>query len=94
MKNVGKLREPLSFYDLFIFPLYNQTGAQANTPSKLLYIGIIERIERMSQRFYFIAVKISFVGLMIPPLLSSYTNYFLYDLKEASFQLPYDGWYE
>lgn len=61
--------------------------------SRVLYNGINERIERMTKKFHFIAVKISVAGLMIPPLMISYTNYYVIDLKTESFQLPYDGMY-
>lgn len=75
----------------FLFLIF--VGAAANESSRIFYSGINERIERMSKKFHFIAIKVSFAGLMIPPFLASYINYFINDLKDESFQLPYDGWY-
>lgn len=33
-------------------------------------------------------VKLSFYGVMIPPLLNSTVNYFVYDLEDESFLMP------
>lgn len=47
-----------------------------------------EKIERMSKLVYSIFVEASLVGLVIPPLLITLVNYFVYDLSEESYFLP------
>lgn len=53
-----------------------------------MYLELNEKIERMSKVVYSIFVEASVVGLLLPPLLITLVNYFIYDLKSESFALP------
>lgn len=56
--------------------------------SRTMYMELTEKIERMSKLVYSIFVEASLVGLVIPPLLITLVNYFVYDLSEESYFLP------
>lgn len=52
-----------------------------------------EKIEKFTHNMYFILVKITAPGLMIPNLIIGYFNYFTTDLGSEAFHLPYMEWY-
>ena len=52
------------------------------------YIEIDKKIERMSELIYFVLIKICLLGAMLPALLMTTVNYFVYNLGEESFYLP------
>lgn len=54
----------------------------------VMYVELNEKIERMSKHVYSIFVEASLVGLVMPPLLITLVNYFIYDLSEESYFLP------
>lgn len=53
-----------------------------------MYIEMNEKVERISRLVYTIFVEASMAGLLIPPLLITLVNYFVYDLNEESYFLP------
>lgn len=53
-----------------------------------MYNEINEKIERTSKLVYTIFVEASIVGLIVPPIIITLVNYFIYDLKEQSYFLP------
>lgn len=56
--------------------------------SRIMYNEMNEKIERISKLVYSIFVEASIAGLVVPPLLITLVNYFIYDLKEDSYFLP------
>lgn len=67
------------------------TGAY-NLISRDIYDKAIERIELIYRLIDVIVVKMSYVGVMIPPLINTAVNYFVYDLKDESFLMPRPMW--
>lgn len=53
-----------------------------------MYLELNEKIERMSKFVYTIFVEASVAGLLIPTMLITLVNYFVYDLKDDSYALP------
>lgn len=56
--------------------------------SKIMYNECNENVERMCNRIYFVVVKMSFVGIILFPLVATVVSYFAGDLKEESYALP------
>lgn len=54
--------------------------------SKEMYTKLIAKIEQISKLIYFVTVQLSYVGGVLPPLLLTLINYFIYDLHDESFQ--------
>lgn len=54
----------------------------------ILYEKLNVKIERMSNVTHFILFKLTFLGAVIPSILSTIVNYFVYDLGDKSFVLP------
>lgn len=52
------------------------------------YCKLIEKIEWMSEFFYFVSVKLSVLSLVAPSLLKTFINYFIYNLNDESYILP------
>lgn len=59
----------------------------------MTYVKVNEKIERGSKIIYCILPEISFAGVVIPPLLITSVNYFIYDLKDESYLLPFPVMY-
>lgn len=57
------------------------------------YIKLNENIEKMSKIADLIFVKLSFVGISSSALLITGINYFVYDLNEKAFYLPFPVMY-
>lgn len=53
------------------------------------YIKVNEKIELWNKIIYCMLPEISFVGVVSPPMLITFVNYFFYDLKEDSYFLPF-----
>lgn len=68
----------------------NFTGAR-NSDLWIAYKGLNIAIERMSKFLHFLITRLTVVGLIIPSLLITITNYFIYDLGTESYYLscPY-----
>lgn len=45
------------------------------------------KIERMSQLIHFMLAKLTFVGCVLPDLILTTINYFIYNLNDESFHL-------
>lgn len=56
--------------------------------SKAMYTELSEKIERTSKILYLLT-QITYVGTNIPASLITLFSYFVLDLKEESFFLPY-----
>lgn len=50
-----------------------------------MYTELNEKIEQITKWIY-IGIQVSIVSTVLPPLLQSLTNYFIYDLHDESFQ--------
>lgn len=60
-----------------------------NPASMAMYNELNTKIERMSKFFYILSVEIIFPASMILPLILMLVNYFVLDLKNESFYLPF-----
>lgn len=47
-----------------------------------------ENVERLCGKIYFFVVKVSFVGLVLIPLVTTILNYLVGDMNEESYALP------
>lgn len=52
-----------------------------------------EKIELISEVVQFIATKLTVAAVALPPLILTVFNYFLYDLKDESYVLPFPVMY-
>lgn len=53
-----------------------------------MYIEVNKQIEYMSNVVYLFVAKLTVPGLIIPALLLTLANYFIYDLGDDSYYLP------
>lgn len=51
----------------------------------LKYNEVIEKIERISKLFYLIFVKFTLAAVVMPAVVITLINYFIYDLKGDSY---------
>lgn len=51
--------------------------------------GLNEKIERISKLIYFLVVKLTTLGVLLPALFITLINYFIYDLKDDSYYLSF-----
>lgn len=56
--------------------------------SRSTYIELNAKIEQMCEKIYFFMVKVPRTGMVLFPLLTTITNYFILDLKDESYILP------
>lgn len=63
-------------------------GIDSNPNSKRMYNALNARIERMSRVIYFILVKVSMIGIVLPALLITAINFWFLDLGDESFFVP------
>lgn len=61
--------------------------------SKNVYIGINDKIERISKLIYFTIVHLTLSGTYLPYVLQTLFNYFVLNLNEESFCLPFPVMY-
>lgn len=59
-----------------------------NPISRAMYSKLNEKIERMSNLVYLLIIKLTVPGVIIPGLLITIVNYFVYDLGDDSYFLP------
>lgn len=50
-----------------------------------------DRIDKMSNVLYFVAMELSTIGLMLPALIVTFFNFFIYGLSDESLHLPYSA---
>lgn len=67
---------------------YISIGSSTST-SRDMYNELNVKIERTSHSIYFGIVYLSFIGAMIPALLITMANYFIFNMEEESFYLPF-----
>lgn len=65
---------------------------QANPTSKRIYDEANEIIEKCTKIMYFISVKVSWPGVVIPIAIYSFYNYFTTDLGFDAFRMPFAEW--
>lgn len=75
----------LKLYFLLPFLL---PGSQ-NPASAIEYTQMDMKIERLSKLAFFVMVKCTVLGFVLPSLLITTANHFIYDLGNESFFLPY-----
>lgn len=63
-------------------------GSLDSTSNATMYAELNGKIEQMTELMYFAVVKLTPVGVMMPALIITIVNYYLYDLDDESFFLP------
>lgn len=61
-------------------------GIEQDDGLQTLYNGLNGKIERMCKWLYIAMIKVSIAGTMLPPLLITLVNYYIYDLGDESIQ--------
>lgn len=72
-------------YIKFSFALDTQNGPAL----KATITKVNESIEYMSKLLHFAILKVTIAGVEIPALLATIINYFVYDLEDDSYLLPF-----
>lgn len=57
--------------------------------SKAKYIELNEKIERVSKILEFLLIKLTTAGAVLPSVIITIVDYFILDLGDESFFLPY-----
>lgn len=57
--------------------------------AKFKYCNLKQKIELFSEIYYIGVVKLSMSGVVLPSVVSSFINYFIYNMGEDSFFLSY-----
>lgn len=79
----------VKFCDWFLFPFSPNMQILLGAHGTIMYYELIEKIERLSEITYLILVKISILGIFQPYINITIVNYFMLDMKNESFYLPY-----
>lgn len=77
---------------IFLFNKLNKIhlhSGSVDSNSKAMYIEMIEKIERLSQLIHIGVIKLSIPGVIVPALLITFINFFVYDFGNESFFLPF-----
>lgn len=61
----------------------------SNPISKAIYNKMDAKIHRLVKLFYTVYVKLTLLLILIPPVLVTVVNYYIYDLGDESFYLPF-----
>lgn len=94
-KKLNKSLTICSFFNwqrLTITILPNVSGYK-NSESKKIYEKINERIEKWTKILYFVWMRGTFPGTMLPNCIISYFLYFATDLGSNAFRLPFPIWF-
>lgn len=75
--------------NLFFFKFKIHHPGLSNPMSKTIYDKYNAKIERMSKLFYLVFVTLTTPGIVLPPLLITLVNYYVYGLGDESFYLPF-----
>lgn len=66
------------------------TLLEVNNPAfRAMATEMDERIELISKVLHFILTKLTVAGIHLPPIVLTAINYFIYDLKDDSYVLPF-----
>ena len=76
---------------MLIHIVHIQIG-MVNPESKLIYENLNEKIEKWSDIFYVVSVKVSGPGVLIINFIMSYYGYFTTDSGSDAFSLPFLFW--
>lgn len=60
-----------------------------NAALRAVATEIDENIELISNVIHFVTTKLTIAGLLLPPLVLTAINYFIYDFGDESYVLPY-----
>lgn len=71
---------------MFTFSLF-QIGSKIRASSRSIYVELNKKIELVYKVLRFIIMKFTYVGIIVPQLLITGVDYFVYDLREESFYL-------
>lgn len=61
--------------------------------SKQIFADANEKIENFTKFIFFVSIKMTFPGVMLPTFVISYLNYFTTDLGGEAFTLAFPIWY-
>lgn len=93
MKNLLKwvnrqkfLRFFFQYLNVYLFLLF-VIGSKNESTSRIMYFELNEKIERMSKFVHFVLMRVSYLGAILPPLLTTLSNYFILNLGNESYQL-------
>lgn len=76
--------------EIFCTKIWNSfPGSEIDLTPNVKYSKLIEKIELMSNLIDFMLLKLTGVGLMVPPLILTVFEYFVLDLDEKSFYLTF-----
>lgn len=68
----------------------NFSTSDSNDPiAKRNYRKSNDIVELFSEMYYFLLVKISVPGIVLPPLVLTIVNYYVYDMGNESYFLPF-----
>lgn len=57
--------------------------------ARVTYNDVNEKIERVSKFIYFLTAKISWTGVVLPSLPITAVSYFIHNLGDESYYLPF-----
>ena len=66
-----------------------QIGSKICATSTSIYIELNEKIEFICKLLHVVSVHLTVNGVMVPQLLITVINYFIYDLKDESYFLSF-----
>lgn len=64
-------------------------GIQNDPPLRTTFDELNKKIEYTSELIHFALLKFTIAGIEMPTLLVTIINYFVYDLKDDSYLLPF-----
>lgn len=65
---------------------------QTNPTSKRIYDETNEKIEKFTKTIYFVYIRLTIPGVVLPTAIISYFNYFTTDMGNDAFRLPFPDW--
>lgn len=88
LKNSSKIVSVLKYFAHTILNNNRCDSFMTGAHSKSIYGKLNEEIEKMCDFIYIGLVDVSLVGLILPSLLTTLINYYVYDLNTESYTLP------
>lgn len=84
----------LGWFDCFRFNCIEIRLGSQNPHLKSSYAKLSDKIERVTKALYFLQINIFLPLNMLPPLLTTLVNYYILDMEDESFLLPFPTMYE
>lgn len=80
-----------SLIDFGMGNLYFAEGSH-DVATESHYIELNAKIERISRIIDFLMMKLMFPAFIVPAVIITLVNYFIYDLKGESYFIPFSVW--